>query len=101
MSAVPSTVFDETPQRLFPRTPINVPVDLIALRSGIPENLPGRCTDLSAAGEGAVVASSVCRRSVIGPDARVGPFAVLAEGTEVPAAGAVGPAASDPGAPSR
>lgn len=39
-------------------------------------------------GEGAVVASSVCRRSVIGADARVGPFAVLEEGTEV-APGAV------------
>jgi bifunctional UDP-N-acetylglucosamine pyrophosphorylase/glucosamine-1-phosphate N-acetyltransferase len=43
-------------------------------------------------GEGAVVANSVCRRSFIGPDARVGPFAVLAEGTEVPAGGSVGPA---------
>jgi bifunctional UDP-N-acetylglucosamine pyrophosphorylase / glucosamine-1-phosphate N-acetyltransferase len=41
-------------------------------------------------GEGAVVASSVCRRSVIGPDARVGPFAVLDEGTEVPAGAVVG-----------
>jgi bifunctional UDP-N-acetylglucosamine pyrophosphorylase/glucosamine-1-phosphate N-acetyltransferase len=55
----------------------------------------------SVVGDGAMVASSVCRRSVIGPDARVGPFAVLAEGTEVPAGGVVGPAASDPGAPSR
>ena len=55
----------------------------------------------SVVGEGAIVAASVCRRSVIGPDARVGPFAVLAEGTEVPAGGVVGPAASDPGAPSR
>ena len=52
-------------------------------------------------GEGAVIASSVCRRSVVGPDARVGPFAVLEEGTEVPAGGVVGPAASDPGAASR
>ena len=44
-------------------------------------------------GEGAVIASSVCRRAVIGPEARVGPFAVLEEGTEVPAGGAVvGPA---------
>jgi len=42
-------------------------------------------------GEGAVVANSVCRRSSIGADARVGPFAVLAEGTEVPAGGSVGP----------
>ena len=52
-------------------------------------------------GEGAVVASSVCRRSTVGADARVGPFAVLAEGTEVPAGGVVGPVASDPDAASR
>ncbi len=41
-------------------------------------------------GEGAVVASSVCRRAVIGPEARVGPFAVLEEGSEVPAGTVVG-----------
>ncbi len=41
-------------------------------------------------GEGAVVASSVSRRSVIGADARVGPFAVLEEGTEVPDGAVVG-----------
>src|SRR5665213_2384693 len=52
-------------------------------------------------GEGAVVASSVCRRADIGPDARIGPFAVLAEGTEVPAGGVVGPVASDPDAAPR
>jgi bifunctional UDP-N-acetylglucosamine pyrophosphorylase/glucosamine-1-phosphate N-acetyltransferase len=40
-------------------------------------------------GEGAIVASSVCRRSVIGPDARVGPYAVLDEGSEVPAGAVV------------
>ncbi len=34
-------------------------------------------------GEGAVVESSVCRRSQIGAEARVGPFCVLAEGSEV------------------
>ncbi len=48
-------------------------------------------------GERAVVTSSVGRRAVIGPDARVGPFAVLDEGTEVPAGSVVGPAPSDPG----
>ncbi len=42
-------------------------------------------------GEGAVVTSSVCRRSVIGANARIGPFAVLEEGTEVPVGGVVGP----------
>jgi len=37
-------------------------------------------------GEGAVVTSSVCRRSVIGAEARVGPFAVLGEGPRSPPA---------------
>src|ERR1019366_3201857 len=41
-------------------------------------------------GEGAVIASSVCRRSLIGSEARIGPFAVLDEGTEVPAGSVVG-----------
>lgn len=47
-------------------------------------------------GEGAVVASSVCRRSVIGADARVGPFAVVGEGGEVPPGARVGPSAGEP-----
>ena len=42
-------------------------------------------------GEGAVVASSVGRRSVIGANARIGPFAVLEEGTEVPPGALIGP----------
>jgi bifunctional UDP-N-acetylglucosamine pyrophosphorylase/glucosamine-1-phosphate N-acetyltransferase len=41
-------------------------------------------------GEGAVVASSVCRRSLIGADARIGPYAVLDEGTEVSPGDVVG-----------
>jgi bifunctional UDP-N-acetylglucosamine pyrophosphorylase/glucosamine-1-phosphate N-acetyltransferase len=41
-------------------------------------------------GEGATVASSVCRRASIGADARIGPFAVLDEGTEVPPGAVVG-----------
>jgi TonB family protein len=59
MSAAPAPAFEETPQRVFSRHPINVPLDLIALRSGVPENLPGRCTDLSEAGVGAVVAGEL------------------------------------------
>jgi hypothetical protein len=58
MSAAPSRVF-ETPQRGFSRHPINVPLDLIALRSGVPENLPGRCIDVSEAGVGAVIAGEL------------------------------------------
>ena len=50
---------------------------------------PGAHLVDTVVGEGAVVAQSVCRRSVIGPDARVGPYAVLDEGSEVPAGAVV------------
>lgn len=50
---------EETPRRAFPRQSINVPLDVIALRSGVPENLPGRCTDISETGVGAVVAGEM------------------------------------------
>jgi bifunctional UDP-N-acetylglucosamine pyrophosphorylase/glucosamine-1-phosphate N-acetyltransferase len=42
-------------------------------------------------GDSATVALSVCRRSSIGANARVGPFAVLEEGSEVPPGASVGP----------
>jgi bifunctional UDP-N-acetylglucosamine pyrophosphorylase/glucosamine-1-phosphate N-acetyltransferase len=48
-------------------------------------------------GEGAVVASSVCRHAVIGANARIGPFAVLEGGTEVPAGAVVPPWSADAG----
>jgi TonB family protein len=59
MSAARSPVLEETRERCFNRHPINVPLDLIALRSGVPDNLPGRCTDISEAGVGAVVAGEL------------------------------------------
>ena len=59
MSAATALAFEETPRRVFPRHPSNVSLDVIALRSGVPENLPGRCTDLSEAGVGAVVAGEL------------------------------------------
>src|SRR6202163_3295087 len=59
MSAAQAPVLEETRERVFPRHPINVTLDLIALRSGVPENLPGRCTDISEAGVGAVVAGEL------------------------------------------
>src|SRR5260370_42029954 len=52
MSAARAPVLEETRERVFPRHPINVTLDLIALRSGVPDNLPGRCTDISEAGVG-------------------------------------------------
>src|SRR6266481_6196332 len=59
MSAARSPVLEQTRERGFPRHPINVPLDLIALRSGVPDNLPGRCTDISEVGVGAVVAGEL------------------------------------------
>jgi PilZ domain len=59
MSAATALAFDKPLRRVFQRHPINVPLDLIALRSGVPENLPGRCTDISEAGVGAVVAGEL------------------------------------------
>ena len=59
MSAAPLLSLDTAPQRAIPRRPLFVPLDVIVLRSGIPESLPGRCTDLSEAGVGAVVAGEL------------------------------------------
>lgn len=65
MSAAPSLVLEKTQRREFPRRPVHVPLDVIALRFGVPENLPGRCTDLSETGVGAVIAGE------LGPDQQV------------------------------
>lgn len=65
MSAVPSLVLEMTQRREFARRPVHVPLDVIALRSGVPENLPGRCTDVSETGVGAVIAGE------LGPDQQV------------------------------
>ena len=46
MSAATALAFEKAPRRVS-RHPVNVPLDLIALRSGVPENLPGRCTDIA------------------------------------------------------
>lgn len=46
-------------RRRVPRYPIDVSLDVIALQSGIPHNMPGRCCDLSEAGLGAVVAGEL------------------------------------------
>jgi TonB family protein len=71
MSAAPSMAFERDVRRVFPRHPINVPLDLIALRSGVPENLPGRCTDISEAGVGAVVAGEVAAGQQVAVELRL------------------------------
>lgn len=45
--------------RRFARRPISVPLDVILLRSGVPENVPGRCLDLSEGGVGAMIAGEL------------------------------------------
>jgi TonB family protein len=59
MSAAPSVAVDAASQRGVPRRPLSVPLDVIVLRSGIPESLPGRCTDMSEHGVGAIVAGAL------------------------------------------
>ena len=71
MSAATSMALEKTPRRVFPRYPINLPLDLIALRSGVPENLPGRCTDLSEAGVGAVVAGELAAGQQVAVELRL------------------------------
>ncbi|HKM85714.1 MAG TPA: TonB family protein [Terriglobales bacterium] len=71
MSAATALALETTPQRNFPRYPINVRVDLIALRSGVPENLPGRCTDISEVGVGAVVAGQMAAGQQVAVELRL------------------------------
>jgi TonB family protein len=71
MSAAIAPALEVVPQRNFPRQPINVPVDFVALRSGVPENLPGRCTDISEAGVGAVVAGEMAAGQQVAVELRL------------------------------
>lgn len=59
MSAAPSLALEKAQRRAFPRQPVRVALDVIALRSGLPENLPGRCTDLSETGVGGIIAGEL------------------------------------------
>jgi TonB family protein len=59
MSAAASLALEKAQRRATSRYPIHVPLDVIALRSGVPENLPGRCTDLSEGGVGGMVAGEL------------------------------------------
>jgi len=71
MSAVLSSTLLEAPQRGFPRHPISVPLDLIVLRFGVPENLPGRCTDISEVGVGAVIAGEMAAGQQVAVELRL------------------------------
>jgi bifunctional UDP-N-acetylglucosamine pyrophosphorylase / glucosamine-1-phosphate N-acetyltransferase len=87
------------PERTYVDVEVELEPDVVLLPGVI---LQGACVVRSRAeigpeahlvdtvvGEGAVVASSVCRLSVIGAEARIGPYAVLEEGSEVEDGGVV------------
>lgn len=59
MSASSSTMLENVQRRAFPRQPVQVPLDVVVLQSGLPETLPGRCTDVSETGVGAIVAGEL------------------------------------------
>lgn len=71
MSAATAPALEKIQQRNSLRHSINVPVDLIALRFGVPENLPGRCTDISEAGVGAVVAGEMAAGQQVAVELRL------------------------------
>ena len=64
-------VLDSASRRRFLRYPINVSLEVIALQSGIPNNMPGRCIDLSEAGLGAVVAGELIAGQAIAVELRL------------------------------
>jgi TonB family protein len=48
-----------TPKRRVPRYTLTVPLNLTVLRSGIPDNIPGRALEMGEGGMGVVVASQL------------------------------------------
>ncbi len=71
MSAATSMALEKAPRRGSPRYPVNVAFDVIALRSGVPENLPGRCTDLSEGGVGGMVAGELAAGQQVAVELRL------------------------------
>lgn len=59
MSAATSPALEQSLRRRFARYPAKVALDVLVLRSGVPENLPGRCTDLSETGVGGMIAGEL------------------------------------------
>jgi hypothetical protein len=68
MSALPSptSVTNPPSRRAFRRYPLDARLDVITLRSGIPDSVPGRCTNLSEEGVGAVIAAELATEQHVG-----------------------------------
>lgn len=55
----PAFSLETAPQRRVPRYKVTVPLDLTVLRSGIPDNIPGRTLEIGEGGMGVVVAAQL------------------------------------------
>jgi protein TonB len=66
----------KTERRVLSRYAVNVALDVIVLRSGVPENLPGRCTDLSEGGVSAMVAGELSAGQQVAVEFRLPKVAV-------------------------
>jgi TonB family protein len=55
----PAFSLGTTPKRRVPRYKLTVPLDLTVLRSGTPDNIPGRTLEIGEGGMGVVVASQL------------------------------------------
>jgi TonB family protein len=64
-------ILESASRRRSLRYPINVSLEVVALQSGIPNNMPGRCTDLSEAGLGAVVAGDLVAGQAVAIELRL------------------------------
>jgi TonB family protein len=64
-------VFHSASRRGFPRYPIDVLLDVVALQSGIPNNMPGRCCDLSETGLSAIVAGELVAGQAVAIELRL------------------------------
>ncbi len=64
-------ILESASRRRSLRYPINVSLEVVALQSGIPNNMPGRCIDLSEAGLGAVVAGDLVAGQAVAIELRL------------------------------
>jgi len=57
--------------RRFPRSPLATPVDVVVLRAGVPENIPGRSVNVSEGGLAAILAGELRLNQLVGLELRL------------------------------
>jgi TonB family protein len=61
----------QTSRRRVPRFRVQVPLDVIVTRGGVPDTVPGRSVNLCERGMGAVLAAEVARGEAVGVEVRL------------------------------